>query len=449
MTSSPGCHGDVTERSSRSSTGDGGKKLSGVSENMPSGEVCETCFAPQILASVGPRERLLTHKMNGQPQPSEKTSPTSKMAGSASEHQVATTKSPSPLSQQQCIVGKSSRGSSNTSLASIKDHVSQLLANGRSPSSNSISEQRVTERKSSRSSEHESKSSRCSDQNRIMISNNNESFSDSNEVQFYQQQQQRVSIDEIKVTIQEYSSDSTNTNIKSLYSSSTYLQKENTAASNDINTQDNVHKQTCDTSSQRIMGTGRTGDQNGEHSGDNDNVTSSEITQSNSIRQNELPKEHPDISKQQTIVVNSASPKNGKNEGTSKQAELPATTATITPLSPSKVKALTGVVASRDTFTNSGNSFSQRLLQRKSSQGKNGPQKGKGNNSGTSSSDRRLCDEEDELSEVEPDAVPSEVRDWLALTFTRSMSNIKRRGDDKPKFRSVAHAIRAGIMVDR
>ncbi|PVD38072.1 hypothetical protein C0Q70_00683 [Pomacea canaliculata] len=62
---------------------------------------------------------------------------------------------------------------------------------------------------------------------------------------------------------------------------------------------------------------------------------------------------------------------------------------------------------------------------------------------------RRLCDEDDELSEVEPDAVPSEVRDWLALTFTRSMSNMKRRGEDKPRFRSVAHAIRAGIMVDR
>lgn len=62
---------------------------------------------------------------------------------------------------------------------------------------------------------------------------------------------------------------------------------------------------------------------------------------------------------------------------------------------------------------------------------------------------RRLCDEDDELSEVEPDAVPSEVRDWLALTFTRSMSNIKRRGEEKPKFKSVAHAIRAGIMVDR
>ncbi|KAK3083428.1 hypothetical protein FSP39_022327 [Pinctada imbricata] len=62
---------------------------------------------------------------------------------------------------------------------------------------------------------------------------------------------------------------------------------------------------------------------------------------------------------------------------------------------------------------------------------------------------RRLCDEDDELSEVEPDAVPTEVRDWLALTFTRSMTNVKRRGQEKPKFRSVAHAIRAGIMVDR
>ena len=62
---------------------------------------------------------------------------------------------------------------------------------------------------------------------------------------------------------------------------------------------------------------------------------------------------------------------------------------------------------------------------------------------------RRLCDDDDELNEVEPDAVPTEVRDWLALTFTRSMSNMKRRGEAKPKFRSVAHAIRAGIMVDR
>lgn len=62
---------------------------------------------------------------------------------------------------------------------------------------------------------------------------------------------------------------------------------------------------------------------------------------------------------------------------------------------------------------------------------------------------KRLCDEDDELSEVEPDAVPTEVRDWLALTFTRSMNNIKRKGEEKPRFRSVANVIRAGIMVDR
>ena len=59
-----------------------------------------------------------------------------------------------------------------------------------------------------------------------------------------------------------------------------------------------------------------------------------------------------------------------------------------------------------------------------------------------------MKEEDDVLSEVEPDAVPSEVRNWLAMTFTRSLSNIKKKTEDKPKFRSVAHAIRAGIMVD-
>ena len=53
------------------------------------------------------------------------------------------------------------------------------------------------------------------------------------------------------------------------------------------------------------------------------------------------------------------------------------------------------------------------------------------------------------LSEVEPDAVPNEVRNWLSMTFTRSVSNMKKKQDDKPKFKSVAQAIRAGIMVDR
>ncbi|XP_068151913.1 dual specificity calcium/calmodulin-dependent 3',5'-cyclic nucleotide phosphodiesterase 1 isoform X2 [Drosophila tropicalis] len=61
----------------------------------------------------------------------------------------------------------------------------------------------------------------------------------------------------------------------------------------------------------------------------------------------------------------------------------------------------------------------------------------------------RLADEDDELSEVQPDAVPPEVREWLASTFTRQMATSKRKSDEKPKFRSVAHAIRAGIFVDR
>ncbi|XP_022244416.1 calcium/calmodulin-dependent 3',5'-cyclic nucleotide phosphodiesterase 1-like isoform X2 [Limulus polyphemus] len=61
---------------------------------------------------------------------------------------------------------------------------------------------------------------------------------------------------------------------------------------------------------------------------------------------------------------------------------------------------------------------------------------------------RQLVDEDD-LSEVQPDAVPDEVRDWLATTFTRHATAQRRRGDDKPRFRSVANAIRAGIMVDK
>ncbi|XP_067128856.1 dual specificity calcium/calmodulin-dependent 3',5'-cyclic nucleotide phosphodiesterase 1A-like isoform X4 [Centruroides vittatus] len=62
---------------------------------------------------------------------------------------------------------------------------------------------------------------------------------------------------------------------------------------------------------------------------------------------------------------------------------------------------------------------------------------------------RRLLDEDDELSEVQPDAVPNEVREWLASTFTRQTAAQRRRADEKPRFRSVANAIRAGIMVDR
>ncbi|GAB6028201.1 Calcium/calmodulin-dependent 3',5'-cyclic nucleotide phosphodiesterase 1C, variant 2 [Chamberlinius hualienensis] len=62
---------------------------------------------------------------------------------------------------------------------------------------------------------------------------------------------------------------------------------------------------------------------------------------------------------------------------------------------------------------------------------------------------RKTADEEDDLSEVQPDAVPPEVREWLASTFTRQLSARKKRTDEKPRFRTVAHAIRAGIFVER
>ncbi|ESO12607.1 hypothetical protein HELRODRAFT_62653, partial [Helobdella robusta] len=55
------------------------------------------------------------------------------------------------------------------------------------------------------------------------------------------------------------------------------------------------------------------------------------------------------------------------------------------------------------------------------------------------------------LSRVETNVVPAEVRDWLAMTFSRASSScpVKKVHKEKPKFRSVANAIRAGIMVDK
>lgn len=62
---------------------------------------------------------------------------------------------------------------------------------------------------------------------------------------------------------------------------------------------------------------------------------------------------------------------------------------------------------------------------------------------------RRQTEDDDDLSEVQPDAVPPEVREWLASTFTRQLCNQRRKNDEKPRFRTVAHAIRAGIFVER
>ncbi|KAM8822472.1 dual specificity calcium/calmodulin-dependent 3',5'-cyclic nucleotide phosphodiesterase 1A-like isoform 2-T2 [Spinachia spinachia] len=62
---------------------------------------------------------------------------------------------------------------------------------------------------------------------------------------------------------------------------------------------------------------------------------------------------------------------------------------------------------------------------------------------------RRLVDPEDELGDIRSDSVPSEVRDWLASTFTRQPGVMLRHNDDKPRFRSIVHAVQAGIFVER
>uniref|UniRef100_A0A4W3J5Q7 Phosphodiesterase n=1 Tax=Callorhinchus milii TaxID=7868 RepID=A0A4W3J5Q7_CALMI len=62
---------------------------------------------------------------------------------------------------------------------------------------------------------------------------------------------------------------------------------------------------------------------------------------------------------------------------------------------------------------------------------------------------RRLLDTEDELSDIQAGSVPSEVRDWLASTFSRKMGVMRRRPEEKPRFRSIVHAVQAGIFVER
>lgn len=58
-------------------------------------------------------------------------------------------------------------------------------------------------------------------------------------------------------------------------------------------------------------------------------------------------------------------------------------------------------------------------------------------------------DPEDQLGDIRSDSVPSEVRDWLASTFTRQTVVMLRRNEDKPRFRSIVHAVQAGIFVER
>lgn len=55
---------------------------------------------------------------------------------------------------------------------------------------------------------------------------------------------------------------------------------------------------------------------------------------------------------------------------------------------------------------------------------------------------------EDDLSELQSDAVPDEVRKWLASTFAKQEAPV-RRSEERPSFKSVANAIRTGIFIER
>ncbi|XP_034158011.2 dual specificity calcium/calmodulin-dependent 3',5'-cyclic nucleotide phosphodiesterase 1B isoform X1 [Pangasianodon hypophthalmus] len=57
-------------------------------------------------------------------------------------------------------------------------------------------------------------------------------------------------------------------------------------------------------------------------------------------------------------------------------------------------------------------------------------------------------DADDDL-QLRSDVVPVEVRDWLASTFTQRVQPISRRPEEKPRFRSIVHAVQAGIFVER
>lgn len=44
---------------------------------------------------------------------------------------------------------------------------------------------------------------------------------------------------------------------------------------------------------------------------------------------------------------------------------------------------------------------------------------------------------------------PEEVKDWLAFTFTRQLASRMGAEENKPKFKTVAQAVRAGLLVDK
>lgn len=57
-------------------------------------------------------------------------------------------------------------------------------------------------------------------------------------------------------------------------------------------------------------------------------------------------------------------------------------------------------------------------------------------------------DLDDELSELKSEAVPDDVRKWLASTFAKP-EQISKKTDEVPTLRSVANAIRTGIFIEK
>jgi len=132
-----------------------------------------------------------------------------------------------------------------------------------------------------------------------------------------------------------------------------------------------------------------------------------------------------------SIYVDDASPVSDECDGINSEEK------------PSSHWPVTGVTAAATTSSSSSSS----ILSSPSSS-KPGPSLRRPANKNTRN--RRAAEEDDDLSEVRADAVPPEVRAWLASTFTRQIGSHRKPGEtDKPKFRSVAQAIRAGILVER
>jgi len=57
-------------------------------------------------------------------------------------------------------------------------------------------------------------------------------------------------------------------------------------------------------------------------------------------------------------------------------------------------------------------------------------------------------DLDDELSELASEAVPDDVRKWLASTFAKP-EQISKKSEERPTLRSVANAIRTGIFIEK